>query len=97
MHKIKESKSPSTMAHDDVTNTYGVHAGVDNPLEKRGETLIEHRGLNQTATNISSNAAHLSTAHQEYLLELHGTLDLDPVPGHGNADPYNWPKWKVLP
>ncbi|KAG9245629.1 major facilitator superfamily domain-containing protein [Calycina marina] len=40
--------------------------------------------------------ASLSTAHQEYLLSRHGTFHLDPVPGFGNADPYNWPQWKKV-
>ena len=37
----------------------------------------------------------LSQDHQQYLLKRHGTLDLDPLPGPGGADPYNWPSWKV--
>ena len=40
--------------------------------------------------------AALSEQHRNYLLKRHGTLDLDPVPAHGDADPYNWPAWKVL-
>ncbi|KFY40505.1 hypothetical protein V494_03455 [Pseudogymnoascus sp. VKM F-4513 (FW-928)] len=32
----------------------------------------------------------LSTSHREYLLQRHGTLELDPIPGMGDADPYNW-------
>ena len=37
----------------------------------------------------------LSPEHQDYLLKRHGTLELDPIPDMGDADPYNWPKWKV--
>jgi hypothetical protein len=40
-------------------------------------------------------AARLPQAHQDYLLERHGTLDLDPIPGMDPADPYNWSDWKV--
>jgi hypothetical protein len=39
--------------------------------------------------------ATLPVDHQNYLLKRHGTLDLDPVPSFGDADPYNWPQWKV--
>lgn len=39
---------------------------------------------------------NLSPEHQEYLLQRHGTIDLDPVPGFGDADPYNWPQWKKV-
>ncbi|KAJ5091132.1 hypothetical protein NUU61_006002 [Penicillium alfredii] len=36
----------------------------------------------------------LSEPHRIYLLQRHGTLDLDPVPSVDPADPYNWPRWK---
>lgn len=32
----------------------------------------------------------LSPAHEQYLLQRHGTLDLDPVPQPDDADPLNW-------
>jgi hypothetical protein len=32
----------------------------------------------------------------QYLLQRHGTLDLDPMPTADPADPLNWPSWKVL-
>ncbi|KAF2157357.1 MFS general substrate transporter [Myriangium duriaei CBS 260.36] len=34
----------------------------------------------------------LSEEHRQYLLQRHGTLELDPIPDYGDADPYNWPK-----
>lgn len=37
----------------------------------------------------------LAPEHREYLIHRHGTLDLDPMPGPGAADPYNWPHWRV--
>ena len=40
-------------------------------------------------------ATHLSEEHRQYLLERHGTLELDPIPTMGTADPYNWPQWKA--
>jgi hypothetical protein len=42
-----------------------------------------------------SVAAHLPKAHRDYLLQRHSTLELDPIPSMGPADPYNWPDWKV--
>ncbi|PWY68613.1 MFS general substrate transporter [Aspergillus heteromorphus CBS 117.55] len=41
-------------------------------------------------------AASLSSSHREYLLQRHGTLDLDPIPSPSGADPYNWPTWKKI-
>lgn len=37
----------------------------------------------------------LSDEHREYLLRRHGTVHLDPLPSLDDADPYNWPNWKV--
>jgi hypothetical protein len=47
------------------------------------------------ATEAEIVAASLSVSHKEYLIQRHGTLDLDPLPSPSNADPYNWPLWKV--
>lgn len=38
---------------------------------------------------------HLSEELKQYLLQRHGTIDLDPLPSMYDADPLNWPKWKV--
>ncbi|KFY78553.1 hypothetical protein V499_02297 [Pseudogymnoascus sp. VKM F-103] len=38
----------------------------------------------------------LSPEHREYLMQRHGTLELDPVPGMGDADPYNWTSSKKV-
>ena len=40
--------------------------------------------------------AALSTEHRNYLLQRHGTLELDPVPDMSDADPYNWTTAKVI-
>lgn len=37
----------------------------------------------------------LSEEHRTYLLKRHGTLELDPIPSFGDADPYNWSTTKV--
>lgn len=51
--------------------------------------------LRNVNTYIDSQHDGLSAAHTEYLVKRHGTAELDPLPGFGDADPYNWPKWKV--
>lgn len=45
--------------------------------------------------SIDTVTSFLSQSHREYLLSRHGTLELDPVPSMSDADPYNWPGWKV--
>lgn len=44
---------------------------------------------------VSSTVNALSPEHRKYLLRVHGTLELDPIPAMDDADPYNWPLWKV--
>lgn len=44
---------------------------------------------------VEDRVAHLSEEHRQYLLARHGTLDLDPIPDMNDADPYNWPTWRV--
>ncbi|KAJ6027626.1 uncharacterized protein N7446_003778 [Penicillium canescens] len=58
--------------------------------------LVESAGHDRAATYGESVAARLPKAHRDYLMERHGTLDLDPIPGMGAADPYNWPEWKKM-
>ncbi|KAJ5101218.1 MFS general substrate transporter [Penicillium angulare] len=38
----------------------------------------------------------ISPEHERYLLQRHGTLDLDPLPQPDDADPYNWPYRKKI-
>ncbi|KAF9894709.1 hypothetical protein FE257_006599 [Aspergillus nanangensis] len=47
-----------------------------------------------TQVHIDDHLTSLSSAHRQYLLQRHGTLDLDPMPSMDDADPYNWPTWK---
>lgn len=42
-----------------------------------------------------STIDELLEEHRAYLLERHGTLDLDPIPGFRDADPYNWSSTNV--
>lgn len=52
---------------------------------------VEHGQV--TTSNLAT--VSLPQPHQDYLLQRHGTLDLDPIPSLSAADPYNWPTWKV--
>lgn len=56
---------------------------------------LEPTHTHATYIDDKDELATLSEDHKSYLLHRHGTIELDPVPGHGNADPYNWPPWKV--
>lgn len=62
--------------------------------EKRHEEFIE--ALGPVHTHIEDNEiTRLSQEHRDYLLQRHGTLELDPVPDMSDADPYNWPSSRV--
>lgn len=37
----------------------------------------------------------IESQHAEYLIQRHGTVDLEPVPTMSDTDPYNWPVRKV--
>lgn len=65
-------------------------------MEGSNEYAEDPRNLTHTATYFNGeDHVGMSAEHQQFLLQRHGTLDLDPVPGPGSADPYNWPNWKV--
>lgn len=81
-----ELQPSSSRAVDQVEENPGTKADID---------LVESAGAGRAATYEESVAARLPKAHRDYLLERHGTLELDPIPSMGPADPYNWPEWKV--
>ena len=37
----------------------------------------------------------ITQQHHDYLMQRHGTTDLQPLPSMDPADPYNWSTWKV--
>lgn len=52
------------------------------------------------ASSLSESSAipyldRLSAEQRGYLLGRHGTLNFSPVPSMSDADPFNWPAWKV--
>lgn len=66
------------------------------PDKKLGEHCEDVQDTEAQALSSSSDATRaLSQAHRESLMQRHGTLDLDPIPDPRDADPYNWPQWKV--
>lgn len=50
----------------------------------------------ENATSKTDSKENIPQFHREYLLKRHGTLELDPLPAPEDADPYNWPAWKVF-
>lgn len=62
---------------------------------KAGVDLLESTETGIPVSYADVVASRISKPHQEYLLERHGTLELDPIPSMDPADPYNWPGWKV--
>lgn len=84
------------MASLELQQTSSRGDGIEQvPGTKADIDLIESAGHGRAATYEESVAARLPKAHRDYLLERHGTLELDPIPGMSAADPYNWPEWKV--
>lgn len=67
-------------------------------LQTNGDTT--HGGeleLGPRATYITTGAASgITQEHRDYLLQRHGTLELDPIPSADPADPFNWPAWKKI-
>lgn len=91
MDSQPESETTKTETKADIFNN-------GTPHTKSDSEYIEHLAPTGThATYIEEhNVATLSQEHRDYLLRRHGTLNLDPLPGPGDADPYNWTNWKKV-
>ncbi|KAJ5063654.1 major facilitator superfamily domain-containing protein [Bipolaris maydis] len=76
------------------SQTVATNKGLVADSPKYSEDL-EHAATHGTYLD-KEEASHLSEEHRQYLLQRHGTLDLDPLPTMGTADPYNWPQWKKV-
>jgi hypothetical protein len=46
--------------------------------------------------DLNNGVPVLTEEHRDYLIQRHGTVDLDPLPSADPADPYNWPQWKKV-
>ncbi|KAJ5194256.1 hypothetical protein N7472_006722 [Penicillium cf. griseofulvum] len=77
----------SSSRQDKVEEVPGTKADID---------IIESAGHGREATYAELMTARLPKAHRDYLMERHGTLELDPIPSMSPADPYNWPEWKKM-
>jgi hypothetical protein len=69
------------------------NSGSPKPSAEHSEG-VEPKGERDAYVHPETTDA-LSPEHREYLLQRHGTLELDPIPGMGDADPYNWTSSKV--
>ncbi|KAI9927672.1 hypothetical protein MW887_003293 [Aspergillus wentii] len=65
-------------------------------LEKSDSEYFEQADEEKQKSFSDIAADFLSQTHQDYLIQRHGTLELDPIPSMSDADPYNWPTWKKL-
>ncbi|EAW08468.1 putative MFS transporter [Aspergillus clavatus NRRL 1] len=59
-------------------------------------SFVESADAGTPSNYADLKTSHLSQAHRDFLMEHHGTLDLDPIPSMDLADPYNWPTWKKM-
>ena len=88
------------MSTEPQEHDYDRQCGSNGYVESK-ETNQHTEDLEQSKTHATyidkDELSSLPEEHRQYLLGRHGTLDLDPVPGYGDADPYNWPHWKVRP
>ncbi|KAI9038372.1 putative MFS transporter [Aspergillus affinis] len=76
-----------------------VHADDNEGTSQPGKAdvdLVESTEAGIPTTYADIVASRLSKPHRDYLMERHGTLELDPIPSLDPADPYNWPGWKKL-
>lgn len=64
---------------------------MSNEIPHHQNASKAHPEYLEEAKDITSD---LSPEHQAFLLDRHGTLNLDPIPSTDPADPYNWPRWK---
>ncbi|ABN65612.2 major facilitator superfamily multidrug-resistance protein [Scheffersomyces stipitis CBS 6054] len=55
---------------------------------------IEKHSQNHIETVSDENLSELSREHIDYLMQRHGTVDLDPLPSMDPEDPLNWPTWR---
>ncbi|KAL4797418.1 major facilitator superfamily domain-containing protein [Aspergillus venezuelensis] len=66
------------------------------PLSKNDVDLVESTEAGIPLRYADIVASRISKAHRDFLMEHHGTLELDPIPSMDPADPYNWPSWKKI-
>lgn len=72
-----------------------VDRDVEEAYAKQNMEFIESAADVNNPDTIAAQESRLSKPHRDYLIERHGTFNLDPIPAMDPADPYNWPEWKV--
>jgi hypothetical protein len=64
-------------------------------MEVDGQSdIIHNANIKEDAGTDEIKYSTLSQYHSEYLLQRHGTLDLNPLPSSDPLDPLNWPRWR---
>lgn len=78
---------------------------IDNPWQVCRIPLTRLSSLAMDNEKVQTQSVHeeavqegsvrqLSVAHRDYLLQRHGTIDLEPCPTADPADPLNWAEWR---
>lgn len=69
---------------------------MDDYDEKQIGAARHLESLRHAQTHVGTDGIeNLTEEHRQYLLQRHGTLELDPLPDASDADPYNWSTSKV--
>jgi len=79
---------------DSKTMNYEV-ASQSSANEKHRQDLENNSSLTPSI-DLNNDLPVLTEEHRDYLIQRHGTVDLDPLPSADPADPYNWPQWKKV-
>jgi hypothetical protein len=87
-------KHPAYTMVDSKTMNYEV-ASQSSANEKHRQDLENNSSLTPSI-DLNDNLPVLTEEHRDYLIQRHGTVDLDPLPSADPADPYNWPQWKKV-
>lgn len=61
-------------------------------LNDVSSSLVENKAVIHLENG--SHQSSISNDIKRYIIERHGTLELDPLPSSSPKDPLNWPKWK---
>ena len=80
---------------DSKAMNYEVASQSSSAGEKIHHNDVENASL-PPFVDTSNGATVLTEEHRDYLIQRHGTVDLDPLPSADPADPYNWPQWKKV-
>lgn len=87
---------PKTKAKMSTTPTTPEEKLESQQCESVNEVQIFHhpRQISILINKQSQSQTSISEAHRQYIIERHGTDQLDPFPDYSDADPYNWPRSK---